>query len=604
MKIRSKALISGISWLACLLIAGSVWGDVAPLPFWSPLTPFETRTLHRIEQARSGDADTLLALALIASGDIRDRKGYDRINKRVHRFVQTHRSAIGTENTVYAKGEKLLHAMHADFFAGGGKGRQSELIGGYDAEQSRVSAIFHNGRFNCISSAILYVVLARYFDLNVEGVVTAQHAFIQIRDENGRLIDVETTSGKGFGLTHDEEFYRTGFTRFSLSRDLSVPTYADYLKRRVLPPYRFIAENMNHQHTAKTRMKVSHRLRLYEMIGYLDPDTAASQLIRLKALNNACIRLVDKQTENGADRMFSVLDTVLRHVKARDWIQHTRQPEIAQLWDRIGALHLMQGHLHMKTHRFQAARGQYHLALNWVRKRSLQKQADISLLKSQGYEAFDNQRWAEAIEIYQKLLALSDSVDDKQVGATRENIAAAYWNWANAAGDRKNWAQAAVRYAAVADWTRNRGTARQAASAKANAEAMHLLQNGKWQKAIERFNTLLPRQSETGRKAVQVNIGSAYIKWGNALFSRQAYNAALDKFEAALGVLQRENRDLVLRNIAAVYHNLTIPYLKAKQPEKAVRLLKSAIGRFPTCTPCRQELQDLQKRLKASPQQK
>lgn len=597
---RSKSLISIFSGLAALLISGAVWGAQAPLPFWSPLTPFETRTLQHIGPARSGDADTLLALALIASGDIRDQKSYDRIKKRVHRFVQTFRSGIRTQTTAYAKGEKLLHAMHAEFFAGEGNGRDGELIDGYDSEQSRVSAIFHHGRFNCISSAMLYVVLARYIDLNVEGVVTAHHAFIQIKGENGRRIEVETTSNKGYGLTHDENFYRTGFTRFSLSRNLSVPTYADYMKRRVLPPYRFIAENMNHQHTVKARMNASNRQRLNEMIGYLDSETAASQLIRLNALTNACIRLVGKKTDAGADRMFSVLDAVLRHVKAREWIDHARPPEIAKIRERIGALHLMLGHLHMKADRFPAARHQYTSALNWARKKDLRQLAKIGRLQSRGAEAFRNQRWKSAIENYQNLLPLFDAGDGKQAGAARENIAAAYWNWANAAREEENWTAAAVRYAAAADWTGHRNTARRAISAKANAEAMNHMQSGEWERAIGKFKTILPRQDDAGRKIVQSNIGAAYINWGNALFNQQAYGAALDKFEAALGMLQGENRNLVMRNIAAAYHNLTLPHLEARQPEKAVAVLKSGIERFPNCAPCQKELQELQRRLKAS----
>ena len=172
---RSKLRIAVFNGLAFLLVAGAAWGGESSLPIWAPLTSFETKTLQRIDRARAGDADTLLALALIASGDIRDQMGYDRIRKRIQRFVQFHRTEILTQKTVYARGEKLLHAMYADFFAGGGKGRRSELIGGYDAEQSQVSGIFRDGRFNCISSAILYIVLARYFDLNVEGVVASHH---------------------------------------------------------------------------------------------------------------------------------------------------------------------------------------------------------------------------------------------------------------------------------------------------------------------------------------------------------------------------------------------------------------------------------------------
>jgi tetratricopeptide (TPR) repeat protein len=595
---RSKLRIAVFCGLAFLLATGAARGVETPLPIWSPLTPFETRTLHHIERARAGDADTLLALALIASGDIRDQKAYDRIRNRVQRFIQTHRAEILSQKSIYARGEKLLHAMHADFFAGDGKGQHSGLIGGYDAEQSKVSVIFRDGRFNCISSAILYIVLARYFNLNVEGVVTSQHAFVQIRDEDGRPIEVETTAYDGYGLTHDAKFYRTRFTRFSLSRNLSVPTYADYLKRRVLPPYRFIAENMNHQHTSRERMKTADRQRLSEMLGYIDAETPASQLIRLNALNNACIRWIAKNAD--ADRISTVLQRVLRHVQSRAWIGHTEQSKVAEIWDRIGALHLMLGHLQLNADRFTAARDQYTLALKWSREKNLKKQAKIGLLNAQVHEAFDDHRWESAIEIYSKLLSLLDKNDNQRVNTTHENIATAYWNWANTAANKGHWSQAAERYASAASWTRNRDTKKHALSARANAEAMHHLQNGEWDLAIKTFKTILSGQDAAGRKVVRANIGSAYVRWGNALFHQQAFRAALDKFEAALDVLQGENRNLVIRNIAAAYHNMMIPHLNAHQPQKAVALLKSATKRFPTCAPCRQELRDLQQRLKAA----
>jgi tetratricopeptide (TPR) repeat protein len=206
-----------------------------------------------------------------------------------------------------------------------------------------------------------------------------------------------------------------------------------------------------------------------------------------------------------------------------------------------------------------------------------------------------------AIDIYLKLLTFFDTGDDKQVNTTHENLAIAYWNWANAASKRGQWAQAADRYTKSAGWTRHPATKKRALSAKTNAEAMQYLQNGEWARAIEKFNAVLPQQDASGRKVVQTNIGSAYTSWGNALFQRQAYREALDKYEAAFEMLQGENRNLAMRNISAAYHNLTIPHLQARQPEKAVAILRSAIVRFPTCTPCRQELRDLQQRLKASP---
>lgn len=295
----------------------------AMAPFWSSLTPFETKVLRNVDAARTGDPDALLALALMASGDIRNQQTYDRIRKSVHAFIEQIQARIDRKSSGYAKGKILLNAMHATFFKGGKDEAESELIRGYDSEQSKVSTIFKTGRFNCISSAILYMILARYIDLSVQGVVTTEHAFIQIIADGGRISEVETTSKSGYGLVHDKKFFKESFTNFSESRNLSVPAYEDYLKRRVVLPYILITENMNHQHTAAARMDSDTRQRLDEFMGYIDVVSASAQLARLNAYYSGCVQLFNHRNRGDIEKMRSVLPPVIRHLKNRQWISET-----------------------------------------------------------------------------------------------------------------------------------------------------------------------------------------------------------------------------------------------------------------------------------------
>lgn len=568
------------------------------LPVWSPLTAFEAETLESLQAAQSGKPDTLLALALIASGDVRDSKNYRLIKSQIERFVEKSGPSIRTLPSVYEKGERLLNAMHARFFTGGKNQNSTELIKGYHSEQSRVSEIFRSGRFNCISSAILYIILARYLDLDVEGVVTTQHAFIQIRDSGGRFIEVETTSNQGYGLVHDEAFYKNSFARFSLSRNLSVPTYEDYLKRRVVPPYQLIAQNMNHQHTARSRMDDTTRWRLYELMGYLDSESASSQLIRLNTLTNACVQYLGQQDRSNGARLFTVLDSVLQHVKSRPWIKETSRKDIAEIWDRISTIHLMLGHLEVDAERFDGAHGHYSKAREWARTQSLETQAEIGQYKAKGFGAFRQKRWHAAIQSYQKLLPLIEKTDTGQRDATCENIAAAFWNLANAAGHRDDWTKAAEHYVSAAKWTRNSSTLKKAKSAGARAKAMHHYESRDWNKAIEGFKAALPLQDKEHGLMVRNNIGMAYISWGNTLFSQQAYDTALDKYEAALDMLPLDKRELVYKNIAAAYHNMTVPMLRKKQFDKAADIMTSGVKRFPHCEPCRQRLNQTHQQVK------
>jgi tetratricopeptide (TPR) repeat protein len=557
--------------------------------FWTPLTPFEIKVLRNADAARVGEPNTLLALALIASGDTREQRTYDRIRNRIHAFIQQNLTSIEHRSSIYAKGETLLHAAHAAFFAGGKNGQGQELIGGYDSDQSKVSTVIENGKFNCISSAIFYAILARYFNLTVQGVMTTQHAFIQIQAEDGQFIEVETTSKKGYGLVHDRKFFEQNLVRFSLSRDLSVPTYEEYLKRRVVSPFRLITENMNHQHTTSARMSTRARYRLYEIRGYLDPESVSAQLNRLKALHNGCIELFKHKDQTQIEKMVQVLEPVLRHVKNRPWIKQTQNRDVALVRKSIGHLHAMLGQLRLAGKSYDAARQHFSEGLRWSDTKDLNAKNQTGLYKTMAYQAFHNHQWKAAIQGYQKLLKSITDTNQAQAWRIKKNIAAAYWNWANEADQKKDWTIAAKRYASIANWTQDADTLRRAESAGKRSTAMYYFDHQKWAEAIQHFNQALSVPDPDNAEVIRENIGAAYINWGNALFNRQTYGPALDKYEAALEKVQTPKQQLIYKNIAAAYHNMTVPLLKKKQVGQAAAILETGVKRFPDCAPCRKE---------------
>ncbi|MGD9368507.1 MAG: hypothetical protein PVH87_22600 [Desulfobacteraceae bacterium] len=580
-----------------LYIVITLWIFVSPAvshsrpstQFWSSLTSFESKALHNAEAARLGEPNTLLALALIASGDIREQQQYDRLRHRIHAFVQQIHPIIERRRSIYAKGETLLHAAHARFFAGGKNGQGQELIGGYDAGQSKVSTLLGNGQFNCISSAIFYAILARYFDLTVQGVITTQHAFIQIQAEDGQFIEVETTSKSGYGLVHDREFFEQNLTRFSLSRNLPVPTYADYLKRRMVSPFRLITENMNNQHTTPARMNTRSRHRLYEIRGFLDPDSVTAQLNRLKAYHNQCVDLFKRKDKTQIEKMEQVLKPVLRHVKNRPWIKQTQNQDIAKVRESIGYIHAMLGRLRLADKFYNAARQHFSEGLRWSDTNDLHAKNQTGLYKTMAFRASHNHQWTAAIQWYQKLLKTLADSDQAQVRRIKKNIVAAYWNWANEASQKKDWINAAKRYASIADWTRDADTLKRAESAGKQSTAMYYFDRGKWAQAIQYFDEALSVPEPDDAAVIRENIGAAYINWGNAFFNRQAYGLALDKYEAAIDKVQAPKQQLIYKNIAAAYHNMTVPLLKKKQIGQAAAILETGVQRFPDCTPCRKE---------------
>ena len=63
------------------------------------------------------------------------------------------------------RGEYVLGFLHRRF------------LKSYSEYQTRMDDIFVSGRYNCVSSAALYMILGRSAGLQVEGVMTKDHAF-------------------------------------------------------------------------------------------------------------------------------------------------------------------------------------------------------------------------------------------------------------------------------------------------------------------------------------------------------------------------------------------------------------------------------------------
>jgi predicted metal-dependent hydrolase len=75
----------------------------------------------------------------------------------------------------------------------------------YDLRQARVDTVLDTGTYNCVSSAVLYLILARSVGLSVGGVRTADHTFCTVK-VGAAAIDVETTSPYGFNPGARTEF--------------------------------------------------------------------------------------------------------------------------------------------------------------------------------------------------------------------------------------------------------------------------------------------------------------------------------------------------------------------------------------------------------------
>lgn len=252
-------------------------GFAAPgQPTWTALTDFEHRLLSRFADETHTSPDDLLALFLLASGDVRTDQQQQIYQAQIDDFFQQHLDLL-TIRDERQRGAQLLRRMHSHFL----DNDQRSSLAGYDADQSRLSELLRTGVYNCISSALLYLVLAERAGLSSAGVIMPSHAYVQITLADGHVAEVETTAAEGFDVIRDQAFFNRQASDWFESRRLAVPSFADYEQRRVVSAAGLGYESMWSQHTTDTRMLYADRMRLAEIRGVLQSDQADAQHNRL-----------------------------------------------------------------------------------------------------------------------------------------------------------------------------------------------------------------------------------------------------------------------------------------------------------------------------------
>ena len=99
----------------------------------------------------------------------------------------------GGSFTEYEKGEEILAFLHDTLFRS------------YRERQTRLDVLLKTGIFNCASSAVLYIILAKRIGLSTRGIATKDHIFCAVGTEEG-FVDVETTNPYGFEPGKKKDF--------------------------------------------------------------------------------------------------------------------------------------------------------------------------------------------------------------------------------------------------------------------------------------------------------------------------------------------------------------------------------------------------------------
>jgi hypothetical protein len=133
----------------------------------------------------------VLEAMLFASGS-EDPARHGKYREQYERLVAAAKDAIAGKKTDSERGEKLLQFLH------GGAMRK-----GYDLDITTLTAIFDEGKFNCVSSSALYYLVGSRLGLKLTlisipgGPVLSGHASLDLID-GGRRLQVEPTNPDGF----------------------------------------------------------------------------------------------------------------------------------------------------------------------------------------------------------------------------------------------------------------------------------------------------------------------------------------------------------------------------------------------------------------------
>jgi hypothetical protein len=135
--------------------------------------------------------ETIVDAALVFSGatDTGAAASKDRLSGLLLKF----RGEVTDVSDQAVLAERALTFLHKNLFTS------------YSVLQTRVDTALETGVYNCVSSAVLYLVLARSVGLSVGGVRTTDHAFASVL-VNGQQLDVETTNPFGFNPGAHKDF--------------------------------------------------------------------------------------------------------------------------------------------------------------------------------------------------------------------------------------------------------------------------------------------------------------------------------------------------------------------------------------------------------------
>jgi len=237
----------------------------------------------------------LAEISLWASGNT-SSSAFERISS----IVSAINSSADLPSASAEKAEFLLTYLHRN------------VLRTYSLHQTRVDTVFTNGVYNCVSSAVLYIILCESAGIKTSGVITKEHAFVIVHID-GQNIDVETTNRFGFDPGNRKEFH----DQFGRLTGFSYVPVQNYRDRQTISNIELISIILNN------RIAEHERRNRYADAVPVAIDRAAllyGDSLAINEINSSNIFFVDPRKDL-MDRLINYGVTLLRANREEDSIR-------------------------------------------------------------------------------------------------------------------------------------------------------------------------------------------------------------------------------------------------------------------------------------------
>jgi hypothetical protein len=159
-------------------------GAKAEAKLMTGFTPVENRFFTDLSDGKLSKWDAVDAF-LIASG-YKNEGDLKKANAWFDKHLANAKKELDGISNPDKKGEALLKWVHKNVFTD------------YKANATDAKPMMNKGLFNCVSSCLMFGIMAQKMGYKVTGVLVDKHAFCRFYGKDNSGVDVETTNAMGF----------------------------------------------------------------------------------------------------------------------------------------------------------------------------------------------------------------------------------------------------------------------------------------------------------------------------------------------------------------------------------------------------------------------